>query len=105
MCLLYEAAMPTNALRTFSTSFSSRTGRISVARNEQARQTKIPKDEMVSGYINAPQPALTKSCDVAPITSAAHEASANEPNRSEPMPATYHNRPTALIRLPQQTEH
>merc|ERR1719182_749424 len=48
----------------------------------------MPMDEMYSGNINVSQPAETKSTDSAPMTKAAHVASAKEPNRSEPIPAT-----------------
>merc|ERR1711990_651292 len=48
----------------------------------------MPMDEMYNGNINVSQPAETKSTDSAPMTKAAHVASAKEPNKSEPMPAT-----------------
>ena len=43
---------------------------------------------MVRGNSNAAQPASSKSEDVEAITKAAQVDSANEPKRSEPMPAT-----------------
>merc|ERR1711966_93761 len=48
----------------------------------------MPMDEMYNGNINVSQPAETKSTDSAPMTKAAHVASAKEPNKSEPIPAT-----------------
>merc|ERR1711990_482362 len=47
----------------------------------------MPMDEMYNGNINVSQPAETKSTDSAPMTKAAHVASAKEPNKSEPITA------------------
>ena len=67
---------------------SSLTGRRSVATNEVMRHTMMPAPEMVNGKRSAPHPAATIIGEEAPTSSAAHEASPNEPKRSEPIPAT-----------------
>merc|ERR1740117_2697714 len=71
-----------------STSASRTTGFKLVAMKEHAMQTKMPAAEIVRGYNNAAQPASRRSEDVEAMTRAAHVASAREPNKSEPMPAT-----------------
>ena len=75
-------------LSTSSMDASLRTGRKSVATKDTAPHTRMPTEEMYRGNTSESHPADTRSCDCAAITSAAQVASAKEPNRSEPMPAT-----------------
>mmetsp|Transcript_15356 Transcript_15356/g.53346 ORF Transcript_15356/g.53346 Transcript_15356/m.53346 type:complete len:203 (-) Transcript_15356:518-1126(-) len=73
-------------LSTFSMSGAASTDCTCVAMKEQRKQAKMPADETRSGNRSAPHSAL-RCGEVAATTSAAHDASAKEPNRSLPMPA------------------
>mmetsp|Transcript_36511 Transcript_36511/g.90093 ORF Transcript_36511/g.90093 Transcript_36511/m.90093 type:complete len:205 (-) Transcript_36511:827-1441(-) len=81
--------MPSCVLSTVSMSFSLRTGAMVVATKEHTRHTRMPAAEMVTGNISpAHPPAESSDSELDATTRAAHVASAKDPKRSEPMPAT-----------------
>ena len=70
-----------------SISDTMRAGLRSVAINVVSRHTRMPQALISSGYCMAAYRWLEPSADTDEMTSAAQVDSANEPNRSAPMPA------------------